>query len=93
MSSFTDSQTSDDQNCQPGFSHTIEVTCADRWQVYHRLRELDIDCDCTGFQPLQVKVQTPVEAVQLWSIIKRVCRPRLELAADLQRCWHVSNQR
>lgn len=41
------------------------VSCDDRWKVYHRLRELSIDCQCSSFQPLKVNLQTPTEAVQL----------------------------
>jgi len=66
------------------------VTCEDRWQVYHRLQDLDIACCCGGFKPLQVQITTPTEAMQLWSVLRRVTLPRKALAASLQRCWQLS---
>ena len=65
------------------------IDCEDRWQVYHRLRELDIDCACQGFIPLKVMLQTPSEVLQLWSIVRRVSAPRNTLVADLKRNWRV----
>lgn len=67
----------------------VTIDCEDRWQVYHRLQELDIDCTCQGFQPLKVMLQTPSEALQLWSIVRRVSAPRHTLVADLKRNWRV----
>ena len=67
----------------------VTITCDDRWQVYYRLRSLDIGCQCSGFQPLQVKITTPTEALQLWSILRSVGQPRLVLAAKLQQCWQL----
>jgi len=71
-------------------NRSITINCDARWEVYHRLQELDFDCTCGGFQPLRVQVKTPVEVVQLWSILKRVSQPRLSLAADLQQCLQAS---
>ena len=65
------------------------IDCEDRWQVYHRLRELDIDCACQGVKPLKVMLQTPSEVLQLWSIVRRVSAPRNTLVADLKRNWRV----
>ena len=31
-------------NQKPGICEIVEVSCVDRWQVYRRLQELDIDC-------------------------------------------------
>ena len=69
--------------------HGHIVCCEDRWQVYHRLQELDIDCRCSGYQPLRVNLQTPSEAIQLWSIVRRVSQPRHLLAVALQKSWQV----
>ncbi|WP_369791673.1 Asr1405/Asl0597 family protein [Synechococcus sp. PCC 7335] len=71
-------------------SSLILVTCEDRWQVYHRLQDLDIECCCSGFQPLQVEVRTPTQALQLWSVLKRVAYSRTALVASLNRCWEAS---
>ncbi|MEM9149007.1 MAG: Asr1405/Asl0597 family protein [Cyanobacteria bacterium P01_F01_bin.3] len=70
----------------------ISITCDDRWEVYHRLQSLDFDCQCSGFQPLTVSLKTPTEAVQLWSILRRVSQPKLVLADSLNRCWRTSTE-
>ena len=72
-------------------SKGVLVTCEDRWQVYHRLQDLDIACHCRGFQPLQVEVKTPTEALQLWSILKRVSSSRAALIGSLDQCWKASS--
>lgn len=68
-------------------STRFTINCEDRWQVYHRLKELDIRCWCRGFQPLEVDVETATEALQLWSIVRRVSQPRQTLVDSLQRSW------
>ncbi|MBE9063508.1 Asr1405/Asl0597 family protein [cf. Phormidesmis sp. LEGE 11477] len=65
----------------------VTVSCEDRWQVYHRLQELDIDCECGSFQPLKANLQTPTEALQLWSIVRRISAPKQSLTAALDRSW------
>ncbi|MGD1895517.1 MAG: Asr1405/Asl0597 family protein [Phormidesmis sp.] len=80
------------ENQEPPAAQSAPITVAseDRWQVYHRLKSLDIDCQCSGFQPLTVQVKTPTEMLQLWSVLRQVSQPRLVLAAGLQRCWQAS---
>ena len=65
----------------------IAINCEDRWQVYHRLQELGISCQCGGFQPLKVQIRTVTEALQVWSIVRRVSQPRLTLAEVLMQSW------
>jgi hypothetical protein len=67
----------------------ITICCEDRWQVYHRLQELDIRCECSGFQPLKVDIKTATEAIQLWSILKRVSQPRQQLIDVLHQSWQM----
>ena len=67
----------------------MAIDCEDRWQVYHRLQELDISCECSGFQPLKVHVQTATEALQVWSVVRRVSQPRLDLAVALMQSWRL----
>lgn len=69
---------------------SVTVSCDDRWQVYYRLQELNIDCQCSSFQPLKVNLQTPTEALQLWSVVKSVSEPRLSLAKRLNRSWKAT---
>ena len=65
----------------------VEVNCEDRWQVYYRLQELDVRCQCSGYQPLEVDIQTVTEAIQLWSIVSRVSEPRQVLVNRLTASW------
>ena len=68
----------------------VEVSCVDRWQVYKRLQELDIDCWCESEQPLQVYLKNTNEANQLESVLKQFTANRYELAQLLQSCREVS---
>ncbi|MEL7054269.1 MAG: Asr1405/Asl0597 family protein [Cyanobacteria bacterium J06634_6] len=70
-------------------SSDITVSCEDRWQVFHRLQALDIDCQCGGFKPLKVSLKTPTEALQLWSIVRRVSAPRQVLIDSIQQSWQA----
>lgn len=67
----------------------IEIQCEDRWQVYRRLQELDISCQCSYHQPLKVQVNNAVTAVQVWSVVKQVTMSRQTLANWLESCWRV----
>lgn len=73
----------------PDHLTNITVCCEDRWQVYHRLKELEISCQCSGFQPLTVNIQTATEALQLWSIVKRVSQTRHDLVMTLTQSWQL----
>lgn len=77
---------------------TIEVQYSDvpgnetalrRWQIYHRLRELEISCRCAAHQPLTVELNSAIAAIQLWSVAKQVATSRLELVDWLERCWRL----
>ena len=70
-------------------STEITVTCQDRWQVYHRLQALDIDCRCSGFKPLKVALKTPTEALQLWSIVRRIDQPKQVLVDSIRQSWQA----
>jgi len=67
----------------------ITVDCNDRWQVHHRLQSLGIETQCKSFQPLQVRIDTPAEAIQLWSVIRQVSTPRHALADALDKSWQL----
>jgi hypothetical protein len=67
----------------------VTICCEDRWQVYHRLQELEISCECSGFQPLKVDIKTATEAIQLWSIVKRVSQSRQQLIGALNQSWQM----
>ena len=76
----------------PQKSAGIAVDCEDRWQVYHRLQALDITCQCSSFEPLKVTIQTATEALQLWSIVRRVSQPRTDLVVALTKSWQLPCQ-
>lgn len=63
------------------------VNQADRWQVYQRLQELDIACECSINQPLRVDIHSPIAAIQLQSVIKQFTADRPALVEWLERCW------
>ena len=67
--------------------HLVEVNWADRWQVYQRLKELDIRCSCTVNQPLKVEIGSPIAAVQLWSVIRQLTASRQDQIWILENCW------
>ncbi len=68
-------------------NHLVDVNWADRWQIYQRLKELDIPCSCAPNQPLKVEISSPVAAVQLWSLIRRFTASRQDQIWTLERCW------
>ena len=60
-----------------------------RWNIYRRLQELAIPCECSPYQPLQVSLLSPMMVVQLWSILRRETAPRHEQLTWLERCWKL----
>ncbi|MEH2054971.1 MAG: Asr1405/Asl0597 family protein [Nostoc sp.] len=70
-------------------NHLVEVNWADRWQVYQRLKELDIPCSCAANQQLKVEIENPTAGVQLWSVIRRFAASRQDQIWTLERCWHT----
>jgi hypothetical protein len=69
----------------------IEISWGDRWQVYRRLQELAIPCECGTNQPLRYQLQDVTAAIQLWSVVRQLTVPRRELASWLERCWQMRN--
>lgn len=70
----------------------LEVSWADRWQVYQRLSELEIPCCCETNQPLQVEITHPNAAIQLWSVTRRFMASRQDLINTLENCWRIRHQ-
>ncbi len=79
--------------CQSEFKEIVDVNKADRWQVYHRLQELDIPCSCATEQPLMVQIAGVVSAVQVWSVTRQFTASRTDSVWWLKRCWQYSQQR
>ncbi|NES06925.1 MAG: hypothetical protein F6K22_31400 [Okeania sp. SIO2F4] len=77
-------------NQRPDTCEILQVSCVDRWLVYKRLQELDIDCWCEAQKPLQVNLKNTNEANQLESVLKQFTANRHELVQLLQSCWEVT---
>jgi hypothetical protein len=65
----------------------IAISRSDRWQVYHRLRDLDIPAYCLPDGGLRADISTPVAALQLRSVMAQVTASRQDLVEFLDRCW------
>ncbi len=75
------------QNQQSSTSERITVQGSDRCQMYHRLQTLDISCQCKTNQPLQVKLDSILTTIQIWSVAKQYTASRQELVDWLEGCW------
>jgi hypothetical protein len=67
----------------------VEISLCDRWQVYRRLQELEIPCQCGTNQPLRYHLKDVAAAIQLWSVVRQLTVERRELASWLERCWQI----
>jgi hypothetical protein len=65
----------------------IDTAWGDRWQIYHRLQELEISCECATGKPLTVAVETPTAAAQVWSVARQPSIGRSQLVDWLNRCF------
>jgi hypothetical protein len=74
-------------SCEAGFKQTLSVPRCDRWQIYHRLQELDILCTCLQDGKLQVEIHHPGEISQLWSVLQQFTASRQQLVRWLEQCW------
>jgi len=72
-------------------SEEVVVCRCDRWQVYRRLQTLEIPCCCNGNGGLEVEINSPLAAIQLWCVIKQLTAPRSELVAQLNRCLSLKS--
>ena len=50
----------------------VEISWTERWQVYRRLQELSIPCQCMSNQPLVAQFEDVTAAIQLWSVVRQV---------------------
>ncbi|MEL6580020.1 MAG: Asr1405/Asl0597 family protein [Cyanobacteria bacterium J06621_12] len=67
----------------------IAVKWAYRWEVFRRLKALEIDCQCSTNEPLLVNLDSPTTLVQLWSVIRHTNAERQRLINWLNDCWQV----
>lgn len=71
----------------------ISVNWLDRWQVYNRLKALEIECLCQTNQPLEVYPDNPQAIIQIWSVVKQLTAPRQELIDWLNQCWEIKSSK
>lgn len=67
----------------------VGTAWGDRWQLYHRLTELSIPCQCSTGKPLAVTVDTPTAAIQVWSVTRQQLAERSQLINWLDRCFDL----
>ena len=65
----------------------FNLSAWDRWQVYHRLQDLDIECQCSIHKPLRVRIDGPAQLLHLWSVLRQVEATRGSLIGWLETCW------
>ncbi|MEO1690134.1 MAG: Asr1405/Asl0597 family protein [Cyanobacteria bacterium J06631_6] len=73
----------------PQTQKEIAVKWAYRWEVFRRLKALEIDCQCSTNQPLLVDLNSPTTLVQVWSVIRHTNAERRRLIDWLNDCWEV----
>lgn len=71
----------------------VELDRVTRWNVYRRLQELNMVCDCGCDRPLTVAVYTPADALMVWSVVQATTQPKLFLTDHLERCWQQRSLR
>jgi hypothetical protein len=67
----------------------LSVKWIDRWDVFHRLQALGIECQCCTNKPLLVDLHSPTTVAQVWSVARQFSTPRHELIDWLDNCWEV----
>ena len=67
----------------------LTVRWASRWEVFRRLKALDIKCQCSTNEPLLVHLDSPTTVAQIWSVIRQFNSERHELINWLDSCWRV----
>jgi predicted metal-binding protein len=71
----------------------VELDRINRWNVYHRLQELNVLCECSCDRPLTVAINTPADALLVWSVVRAVTLPKPSLTDHLERCWQQRSPR
>ena len=67
----------------------FNLSAWDRWQLYHWLPALDIEGKCLFHQPLQVRIHSHAQLLQVWSVLRQVEASRGCLIAWLETRWQV----
>ncbi len=78
-------------NPAPTGSQAIAINGSERWDIYHRLQELSISCQCSTHQLLTVEISSPNSLIQVWTVVKRMTSSRESLIQSLKSCWEKSS--
>ena len=81
----------DDIMDNDGESQIIRVDWSDRWLVYYRLKDLEIECSCRSNHPLKAYPNHPQAAIQIWSVTRQFTANRQELIDWLNQCWEIQS--
>ncbi|MEL6225231.1 MAG: Asr1405/Asl0597 family protein [Cyanobacteria bacterium J06627_8] len=65
----------------------VETQHVSPWEIYTRLKELDIPCHRQPYEPLKIHVHSPLAIVQAWSVCRQFTQSRVELVDWLNSCW------
>ena len=66
--------------------YLIEVKGIERWTVHNRLQELGIVSSCRIGEPLYATVNSPQEAIGIWSVAQLSRSSRKKLVSWLNLC-------
>ena len=65
----------------------LDLDPIERWNVFNRLQDLSIPCQCRCGEPLRVEIASPAVALQVWSVVRRLTLSRDDTVAALEHCW------
>ncbi len=68
----------------------LDLDPVDRWQVFARLQDLSVPCECTCHHPLRVEATSPTAVLQIWSVVRSTTLPRHSMIAALENCWNIA---
>ncbi|MBD2090005.1 hypothetical protein H6F67_09085 [Microcoleus sp. FACHB-1515] len=71
-------------------SQLIAVPRCDRWQIFHRLKELEISCRCLADGRLEIATHSFTDQLQVWSVLHQLSATRSQLVRLLERSWSAS---
>ena len=67
----------------------VQIPYDQRWQLYHRLQELNIPCSRLENGSLQVEIDNTIALILLNSTVIQCTASRLSLIDWLKRCWQA----
>lgn len=79
------------KSSQPVPSCIVDVKWSCRWEVYRRLKALDINCKCSTNEPLLVYLYSPTTIIQIWSVLRQCGASRRNLIDWLDNCWETKS--